>query len=225
RAEAATLSDFANDTRLVLRWLSNRKDVDTKRIALVGHSEGAAVALVTASRDGKVAAVASIAGPASTGAELVLEQQSHALDLAKTPPEERQQKVALQKAIHAAVLTGTGWDLIPRQFRAADTPWFQSFLQYDPAKPLKDIDQPLLILQGELDQQVPAAHAERLGALAKKVSKSKSIEVVTVKGVNHLLVPATTGEVTEYGTLADRNVSQDLTKSLTDWLARALAAR
>lgn len=225
RAEAATISDFANDARLVIRWLSNRKDVDTKRIALVGHSEGAAVALVTAGRDGKVAAVASIAGPSTTGAELVLEQQSHALDLAKTPPEERAQKVALQKAIHAAVLTGAGWDLIPRQFRTADTPWFQSFLQYDPAKPLKDVDQPLLILQGELDQQVPVAHAERLGALAKKVSKSKSIEVVTVKGVNHLLVPATTGEVTEYGALADRNVSKDLTKSLIDWLGRALPAR
>jgi hypothetical protein len=69
------------------------------------------------------------------------------------------------------------------------------------------------------------AHAERLGALAKKVSKSKAIEVVTVKGVNHLLVPATTGEVTEYGALADRNVSKDLTKSLTDWLTRALPAR
>lgn len=225
RGEAATLSDFANDARVALRWLANRKDVDGKRIALVGHSEGASVALITAGRDGKVAAVASVAGPGTTGAELVLEQQAHALDMAKAAPEERQQKVALQKAIHAAVISGTGWDLIPRQYRSADTPWFQSLLLYDPAKALKDVEQPLLVLQGELDQQVPATHADRLGALAKKVSKSKSIEVVTVKGVNHLLVPATTGEVTEYGTLADRNVSKDVTKSLTDWLARALPAR
>lgn len=225
RGESATISDFANDARVVLRWISNRKDVDSKRIALVGHSEGAAVALVTASRDGKVAAVASIAGPASTGAELNLEQQRHALDLAKATPEERQQKVELQKAIQAAVLTGTGWDRIPRQYRSADTPWFQSYLQYDPARPLRDVERPLLILHGELDQQVPVAHADRLGALAKKVSKSKAIEVVTVKGVNHLLVPATTGEVTEYGTLADRNVSKDVVRSLTDWLGRALVAK
>ena len=225
RSESATISDFANDTRLALRWLSGRKDVDAKRIALVGHSEGAAVALVTASRDGRVAAVASIAGPASTGVELNLEQQSHALDLAKATPEERQQKVELQKAIQAAVLTGTGWDRIPRQYKSADTPWFQSYLQYDPAKPLKDVDRPILILHGELDQQVPVAHADRLGALAKKVSKSKAIDVVTVKGVNHLLVPAATGEVTEYGTLADRNVSNDVVKSLTDWLGKTLVSR
>ncbi|MEQ1898064.1 MAG: alpha/beta fold hydrolase [Vicinamibacterales bacterium] len=225
RGESATISDFANDARLALRWLSSRKDVDEKRIALVGHSEGAAVALVTASRDGRVAAVASIAGPASTGVELNLEQQSHALDLVKATPEERQQKVELQKAIQAAVLTGTGWDRIPRQYKSADTPWFQSYLQYDPAKPLKDVDRPLLILHGELDQQVPVAHADRLGALAKKVSKSKAIDVVTVKGVNHLLVPATTGEVTEYGTLADRNVSKDIVKSLTDWLGKTLVSK
>ncbi len=225
RGESATISDFANDARVVLRWFADRKDVDAKRIALVGHSEGAAVALVTASRDGRVAAVASIAGPASTGVELNLEQQSHALDLAKATPEERQQKVELQKAIQAAVLTGTGWDRIPRQYKSADTPWFQSYLQYDPAKPLKDVDRPLLILHGELDQQVPVAHADRLGALAKKVSKSKAIDVVTVKGVNHLLVPATTGEVTEYGTLADRNVSKDIVKSLTAWLGKTLVSK
>ena len=225
RGESATISDFANDTRVALRWFANRKDVDAKRIALVGHSEGAAVALVTASRDGRVAAVASISGPASTGVELNLEQQSHALDLAKATPEERQQKVELQKAIQAAVLTGTGWDRIPRQYTSADTPWFQSYLLYDPAKPLKDVDRPLLILHGELDQQVPVAHADRLGALARKVSKSKAIDVVTVQGVNHLLVPATTGEVTEYGTLGDRNVSKDVVKSLTDWLGKSLVAR
>ncbi len=225
RAEAATIADFANDARVALRWIAGRKDVDPKRIALVGHSEGAAVALVTAGKDGKVAAVASISGPGTTGAELVLEQQQHQLDLAKATPEERQQKVELQKAIQDAVLSGTGWDKVPKEYRSADTPWFQSYLQYDPAKTLKDVNQPLLILQGELDQQVPATHADKLGALAKKTSKSKSVEVVTVKGVNHLLVPATTGEVTEYGTLADRTVSRDLTKSLVDWLGRTLAGK
>lgn len=225
RAEAATLADFSTDARVALKWLANRKDVDTRRIALVGHSEGAAVALVTAGKDGKVAAVASISGPGTSGADLVLEQQAHQLDLAKVSPEERAQKVELQKAIQNAVVTGTGWDMIPKQFRAADTPWFQSFLQYDPAKALKDVDQPLLILQGELDQQVPASHADKLGALAKKVSRSKAVEVVTVKGVNHLLVPATTGEVTEYGTLADRNVSKDVIKSLTDWLGKTFAGK
>jgi hypothetical protein len=37
-------------------------------------------------------------------------------------------------------------------------------------------------------------------------------------------VPAATGEASEYGSLADRNVSRDVTKAITDWLAKTLAA-
>ena len=41
RSESATISDYAEDVRAVVRWLEQRKDVDPKRIAVVGHSEGA----------------------------------------------------------------------------------------------------------------------------------------------------------------------------------------
>ena len=67
-------------------------------------------------------------------------------------------------------------------------------------------------------------HVERLSDLARKESKSKSVEVVVVRGVNHLLVPAVTGEVSEYGTLADRNVSKDVTTAVSDWLKKTFAS-
>ena len=225
RAESATLSDFAEDTRAVVRWLLARKDIDPKRIALVGHSEGAWVALLAASREKRIAAVACLAVPASTGAELVLEQQQHALDQLKLSPEEREKKVALQKQIQTAVLTGKGWESVPAQERrAADTPWFQSLLAFDPAKAIANVRQPLAIIHGELDRQVPVAHADRLADLARKQGDSKSVDVVIVRGVNHLLVPATTGEVSEYGTLTDRNVSTDVTTAVSSWLTKTFAA-
>ena len=62
RSESATLSDYAEDVRAVVRWLSDRKDVDPKRIAVIGHGEGAWVALLAASRERKLAAVVSLAG-------------------------------------------------------------------------------------------------------------------------------------------------------------------
>ena len=80
RSESATVSDFAEDVRAVVRWLEKRPDVDPKRIAVVGHSEGAWVGLLAASRERRIAAVVSIAGPSTTGAELVLEQQRLALE-------------------------------------------------------------------------------------------------------------------------------------------------
>ena len=40
RAESATLADYADDVRAAVKLLAERKDVDPKRIAVVGHSEG-----------------------------------------------------------------------------------------------------------------------------------------------------------------------------------------
>jgi pimeloyl-ACP methyl ester carboxylesterase len=225
RAESATIQDYAEDVRAVVRWLLQRKDIDPKRIAVVGHSEGAWVALLAAAREKRISAVVSIAGPATTGSELVLEQQQRALDQMKLTPEEREKKVALQKQIQGAVLTGKGWELVPQEERrAADTPWFQSLLTFDPAKVIKDVKQPLFFVHGALDKQVPPGNADRLADMARKQSDSDSIDVVVVRGVNHLLIPAFTGEVTEYPSLTDRNVSKDVSGALTAWLAKTFAA-
>ena len=224
RAESATIQDYAEDVRAVVRWLLQRKDVDPKRIAVVGHSEGAWVALLAAAREKRLAAVASLAGPSTTGAELVLEQQQHALDQMKLTPAEREQKIALQKQIQAAVVSGKGWETVPKEERtAADTPWFNSLLTFDPARVLKDVRQPLLFVHGELDRQVPVAHVDRLADLARTQSDSKSVDVIVIKGVNHLLVPAITGEVAEYSALADRNVSKDVSGAVTAWLTKTFA--
>lgn len=224
RSESATVSDFAEDVRAIVRWLEKRPDVDPKRIAVAGHGEGAWIGLLAASREKRIAAVVSIAGPASTGAETVLEQQRLELEGLKLPAEEREKRIALQQQVHSAVLTGKGWDNVPPQVRKeADTPWFQSLLTFDPAKALDDVRQPMLFVHGALDRQVPVEHVERLSGIAQKESKSKSVEVVVVRGVNHLLVPAITGEATEYGTLQDRTVSKDVTKAVTDWLTKTFA--
>jgi dienelactone hydrolase len=225
RSESATVTDFAEDVRAIVRWLEKRPDVDPKRIAVAGHGEGAWIGLMAAARERRIAALVSIAGPSTTGAEAVLEQQRLELEGLKLPPEERDKRIALQQQVHSAVLTGKGWDNVPPQVRKeADTPWFQSLLAFDPAKVLDDVRQPMLFVHGALDRQVPVEHVEKLSDLARKESKSKSVEVVVVRGVNHLLVPAITGETSEYGTLPDRTVSKDVTMVMTDWLKKTFAA-
>jgi hypothetical protein len=43
---------------------------------------------------------------------------------------------------------------------------------------------------------------------------------VKVPGVNHLLVPAKTGEVDEYGALPDKNVNPAVTDAVATWLKK-----
>jgi fermentation-respiration switch protein FrsA (DUF1100 family) len=200
--------------------------VDPKRIAIVGHSEGGAVALIAASKEKRASAVGVMAANGITGAELILAQQQHLLNRSSLPAEEKQAKIELQKRIHDAVLTGTGWDQLPPELRKqVDNPEFQSILQNDPAKIMPQVRQPLLILQGELDTQVEPSNADRLEALARKRKNAPPVEVVKVPGVNHLLVPAATGEVDEYGKLTDKHVSPLVTDTLVAWLKQTMVGR
>jgi len=222
RTESAALADYADDTRAVLKWLTSRKDVDPRRVAFVGHGGGAWIAMLAASREKRVAGLATLAGPASKGDQLILEQQKVQFDDTKASDADRAAKEALQKQIHAAVLTGKGWEQLPPEVRRqADTPWFRSLLAFDPATVIDDIEAPILIVHGDLDHEVPVAHAERLADLARK-GKSESVSLVTIRGINHLLIPAFTGTVSEYATLNDHNVSKDLSSAVTGWLTKAL---
>ena len=222
RAESATLGDQAEDALAVVRWLGNRRDIDRDRIAVVGHNEGAWAALLAATRERRIAAVVSIAAPSVPGSERVLEQQRHVLERMDVPPAERVAKIELQSRINAAVMSGRGWEALPPEVRRqADTPWFQSFLAFNPARVIEDVRQPVLFIHGELDAEVPVSHLDRLGELAQKGSRSRSVAVVAVRGVNHLLTPAVTGEVTEYATLQNRNISADVSRTINEWLTKA----
>lgn len=223
RAESGTISDYAEDVRAVAKALADRSDVDGKRLIVLGHGQGVAVAMLAASRDKRIAGVVLVNGFASSGAELVLEQQQAALARASLPDADKQSRVALQERIHAAVLTGTGWDGIPANMRAAaDTAWFRSFLAFDPARVLPKLRQPILVLHGELDKQIAVQQADRLAQIANGRKRARTTELHRLGGVNHILSQAVTGEVDEYTTLANKQVVPDVADVFSGWVGRAL---
>ena len=223
RLESAALADFAEDLRAVVKYTADRKDVNPKRIAVAGHSEGGAVALLAAAKDKRIAAVVLMAAPGVRGSDLILEQQQHLLERSVMSDADRQAKVELQKKINDAVISGNGWEGVPPEVRRqVDNPWFQSLLVFDPAKTLSDVRQPVLIVQGELDTQVAPANADRLLTLARGRKNSPPSDIVKLPGLNHLLVGAETGEVDEYPSLKGRHVAGEVSSAIASWLQKTL---
>ncbi|MEQ1909632.1 MAG: hypothetical protein ABMA15_12465, partial [Vicinamibacterales bacterium] len=178
-----------------------------------------------ASKEKRLAAVGLVATPGTTGAELNMTQVTHVLDRSGRPEAERTATLDLQRRIQNAVLTGKGWETIAvpdTVRRQADTPYFQSVLGFDPEKAMRDVSQPLLILQGGLDTQVPPANADKLESFARLRKKAGPVDAVRIAGVNHLLVPAKTGEVDEYGKLSTEKVSPEVITALTSWLTKTM---
>jgi pimeloyl-ACP methyl ester carboxylesterase len=162
--------------------------VDTHRIVVAGRGDGGAVALLAAARDKSIGGVATLDAAGSPGGDLILQQQQRVLDKLQLAPPERQARIDLQKKIQAAVVSGAGWQGVPDAMRRqADTPWFKSVLTYDPALVLPKVKQPLLIVQADLDPNVPPAEGERLAELARGRKKIPPPEVVHIPDANHTL--------------------------------------
>ncbi len=215
RSETATLNDYAGDVRDVVQYLRRRDDVNDRHIAVVGHADGAWIAMLAASKERRITALGLIAAPSKSGAEIVLEQQQQMLQRMSLTDAERQEKIALQQDIHAAAISGSGWDAIPLAMRqSADTAWFRSYLTFDPWSVLKETRQPVIIAHGTLDHQVIPEHADRLRQFALARSQRAQVKQIRLDNVNHLLLPAITGHIEEYDDLVERTISRELILAL-----------
>ncbi|MBK6424057.1 MAG: alpha/beta fold hydrolase [Gemmatimonadetes bacterium] len=209
-ADSATTADLAEDTRAQLRWLRGQRDIDARRIALVGHSEGAMIAPLLGAQDRAVAALALLAGPSKNGTEILVDQMLW--PIRTTPdltPEVRAERLAEAE----------------RQVRADSMPalaWLRWFRHYEPLRAARLVRQPVLILQGALDRQVTAGQADSLAA-AIRSSGNRKVEVRVFPGLNHLFLPSPTdGSPAEYTALGDARIPDEVLNTLTSWLVATL---
>ena len=210
RTETATIGDYADDVASVVRWLAHRKDVDKRHIVVAGYGDGAAAALLAASRVKEIDGIVTLAAAGSRGAELVLEQQQRVLERLRLPPEERQARINLQRRIQAAVTGQGSWEGVPDAMRRqADTPWFRSVLQFDPAQVVPKTRQPMLIVHGELDPNIPVSEADRLATIANARKKSTPAEVVRIPAATQTLAPQ-----------GDKHISPKVASAIADWVKR-----
>jgi pimeloyl-ACP methyl ester carboxylesterase len=233
-----TSEDFVGDVLAGVEFLAKDPRIDRKRIGLIGHSEGGAIAPLAASRSKKIAFVVLLAGPGVTGRDLLVEQVGALAEASGMPPE----KVSEAKAKQARVLDvvadpsndleaakakireilapdGSGSSPeIDAQVAMALSPWFRFFVTYDPAPALRKTRCPVLVLNGELDRQVVAS--QNVPAIEKALKKggNRKVTVHRLAGLNHLFQPAKTGGVEEYDQI-EQTIAPEALDVLATWVA------
>jgi len=209
RTESATIADYADDVAAVIKWASKRDDADKQRIVLVGYADGAPSALLAAAHVKDIDGLVTIDAAASRGADLIVAQQQRVLDALNLPAEERQKRIELQQKIHAAVAGGS-WDDIPAAMRRqADTPWFRSVLQFDPAQVIPKIRQPMLIVHAEMDANIPVDESDRLTALANDRKKIPPAETLRIPGATQSLAAPN-----------EKNIDARVVSTIAAWLKK-----
>ena len=80
----ATVADFTADAAAAVAFLRTRTDVDQARVGLLGHSEGGLDVAEIAAADPSIAFVVGMAPPATSGVDLLVDQNEAILRAAGT---------------------------------------------------------------------------------------------------------------------------------------------
>lgn len=238
--QEAGYDDLAADIRAGLDFLRERPEIDPTRIGLLGHSEGGYLApLVAARPDSGVAFVISMAGPAVSGADILLEQNREILRASGASPEETDAHLAYITELVGAMRAGDlerARDIIrthnesqpedkrvpPDQLESIATPYTAAMVGYDPAPALSALRMPVLAFFGSKDLQVSAAQNEPV--MRRLLADNPDATVRTFKGLNHLMQPAGTGLVDEYATI-ETTIDPVILGAVTDWLKQRFSRK
>jgi pimeloyl-ACP methyl ester carboxylesterase len=230
---AATTADFATDAEAGALYLKTRPEVDSKKIGLIGHSEGGAIAPLVASRRPEIAFIVMLAGPGVPGNEVIISQTallakaSGASDAASraTAAKERDILAIMLREKDNAIagkllreqLAGTPELQMALQIRVLTSAWYRYFLAYDPPPAIEKTKCPVLALNGDKDTQVDSKL--NLPAVGKALESggNKTFELVQLPGLNHLFQHAQTGAVSEYGSI-EETMSPAVLEKVASWI-------
>lgn len=196
RFEGATTEDFARDAAAAVAWLRREPRVRPERIALVGHSEGALVALLVARDDPGIWALGLLGAASRSGREVARWQRATLVagDLTTWPATERAAVLARAEAEAESI---------------ADTdPWLRTWFSLDPRTIARRVRQPVLLLHGENDRQVPVEQSDELAAVLHDA------RAVRLPHTDHLLLDDFDGDPRGYVRLTSRRVEGEILRAL-----------
>jgi uncharacterized protein len=238
-ADRATTLDLASDAQAAVAFLKTRKDMDTAKIGLIGHSEGAMIAPYLATHSEGIAWLVLLAPPAMKGEDTLIQQSEligragglsepqlvasltfdrEAYDLVRA---EKDPAVLSEKL--RALVKETGLDaatppaVLETQLRMLTSPWFRFFLDYDPLPNLQALKTPTLVVYGEKDLQVPPKR--NLPVVKKAFADGGNPDAVATElpDLNHLFQHAYSGSPAEYAAI-EETFSRGALQLITDWI-------
>ncbi|HVO98875.1 MAG TPA: alpha/beta fold hydrolase [Bryobacteraceae bacterium] len=239
KSSQETLDAMVADVLSGIEFLKSRKDINAKKIGVIGHSEGGTVGPLAASRSGDIAFVVMMAGTGVTGEQVMYRQaelvgksmgvgetaiaRNRAVQemIFRAVRQETDEKAAVGK-FHAEWRKENSADppeSLVSQVKVMTSPEMHSFAFYDPAESLRKVKVPVLAMNGSRDVQV--APSQNLPAIkaALEAAGNKDFQTVELPGLNHLFQTCQKCTLAEYSAI-EETISPQALDLMGKWLTQ-----
>jgi dienelactone hydrolase len=212
--------DLVSDSRAAFDYLYQRSEIDRKKIAFIGHSEGSDTALIIAADDSRVAAIVLLAGSSRTIERIVLEQTLYQIALQDTiDPSDRSKMPSA--ALNILKLVEEAKSSPPPGSAGTDKySYFREHAANNPLAIARRVRCPVLILNGERDTQVLPYHALEL-AQALTEGGNKEVRLRILPNLTHIFTPSPLDK--SVTAEAATEISRDFLQTLQNWAVGALS--
>lgn len=216
-------TETIDDAVSAISLASKIQEIDTNRIFILGHGIGAMLAPEIAAQSRlPVRGLILVAPSTKPLAELIFEQYVFIAaengfnqnDVQLLKMQEAAKKRALNPQLNADVPN----DSLPLRLPAS---YWLSWQQYDPAAALWQNNNPLLVLSGDADYQVPP---ETLLAFRQKMLGREKISYQTYSTLNHFMMPAS-GARGPADYRRRNNVSLQVIEDISRWIGDQLLGK
>lgn len=234
-----TIPAMERDVAAAVAFLRAHRDIDRRRVALLGASQGAVAAPMVASRDPVIAAVVMLVGPVGPRGKLFLDiLRSHLKGAGKTPAQiervatsvgtwmearsrsagvlevGRQRKAAVAGFAEVGFTSSQAKDFVA----TLDHDVVLSMFEVAPDRALAKLRAPVLAIYGSKDDVI--APTSSVEAATAALSDNPDALVVAVPGMTHSLTRAVPVKTT--GAAPEDRTMPVVTDIVGNWLAKRL---
>lgn len=246
--QSSTLIDFSKDVESAISFLKTRPNINPNKIGLVGHSEGALVGAITASKSDDVSFLVSMAGPGQSVDKLFFLQHKLMSQAKGIPKDKIARCLKIEKKLFELVKSSTNVDTLKKQLTnhleanykdyhflngtkgsleekiKEEVNFYTSISLVDelknftPSTYFKKVKCPVLALGGSKDLHVPTK--ENIEAIKKALEEGENYNVTTkiFPNLNHFFQECTTGLPSEIEQI-EQTISPLVLEEMATWIA------
>lgn len=209
--------EVIDDALLAIELMRGTKDIDPKKVGMLGHSLGATLAPRIGKQDTEIAELVIMAGITRSLEDTILDQFTYLYSQAGAMTDEQKAELEVLKEKVARVKNIESL----KDITSKDLPlgisqaYWKDLHDHKPSDDVKTLNMPILILQGGRDYQV--SKKEDFEGWKKALNQKNNATFKIFPKLNHLFI-AGEGKSTPQEYMVEGHVEKEVIDSIVQWI-------